>query len=379
MPPEMREGLFSFAEQRAEETEGESPRGFFADAARLSEDPALCESARRVAAETPGVDSADVLAAAVSAYCGVVSASFPSLHRAYADSTARRLDRPLAFRMKAIGVRLTSDRRLDQVSRPMARFALESIRTLECNPNVFAASAGASDDRVVRPFGWSPADDPDVFLSLLLVRQARGRYRPNAFVYSPLAFFLRSEALADVARVERFRCADCGKECFGRNAGTPCPECRGEIRTEVSEFLLSARRLEEPMADVVASDEEPVLHVEREETRDRAWDIATSRARDLWHGILGVQQPRACKTAVLLVLCGLHAPPLDDAIRNPRKEWLRHFVQAFLTNAASASGTASQAAEVLAHLPVVSPDEPETLRTDNFRTIVSRFRHYLLG
>ncbi|KPL01980.1 MAG: hypothetical protein AMK75_03370, partial [Planctomycetes bacterium SM23_65] len=234
---------------------------------------------------------ADAEAALLSAYVEVMSTGRPRLFAAYESWVAFRLEKSLFPAMRVIRMDLSAALRREQILEPMACFFLESLRTLESNPNRFAVHVGRRH-LAVRPFGWSPThDDLDVFLSLLITRQVRRRYWSKALKYSPFAYYLRSETLAAIAKVERHVCEHCGMEFFDRSV-VDCPDCGGRILRTDAKYLLSGRHPEVHLDRLSQTREEgsPEWAAQRAELHRKALDIATARTLELWRRTVEKQQ-----------------------------------------------------------------------------------------
>ena len=322
---------------------------------------------------------ADAEAALTSAYMEVMTISCRGLFAAYEGWIASRLQRFLHLAMKMIRLELSSAKRREQVLEPMARFFLESLRTLESNPNRLAVDLGRR--LAVRPFGWSPGhDDLDVFLSLLIVRQVKGRYWPKAFKYSPFAYYLRSETLAAIENVERLICESCGKEFFQRSL-SECPECGGRICRTEAKYLLSESHAEAHFARIPSSREEgPRLRAEREDLQRRAFNIAMGRALEIWKGTVGRTRKNCCRIAILCSLADLDDVPGPTQLGCPRHEWLRRIVNRFFDGSLQWETIAQHARMLLPRVAMALGVTPcATLSDENSRTIISRVRTSLLG
>jgi len=355
---------------------------FSSDARNLVKLAACQEWITQVCMGRADIDEADGEAAILSAYCEVVSISFRRLDEAYEAWVAQRLEKQLGFRTDAVGIAVPAGRLTEDVLKPMARFFLESLRCLRSNPNLFAVNAGRKE-LVIRTFGWSPGhDDLDVFISLLIVRQAKGRYLPNAFVYSPLAYFLRSEVLASVVEVRRWLCERCGKEYLEPRVGHQCPECRGTLVCREAVYLLSEAHPDEHLDDLSGSREkhDPQVIVEHRDSCSRAWEIAIARALELWTAVIQRNGKNPLKTAVLLSLAGLERVPEPEALACPKTEWLRKILTHFLERSLTGNVEEQRARFLLASLSRPSgSDSSLALSTNNFRTIICRFGQELLG
>lgn len=352
-------------------------RNFAQDALSLVEFPECRQWIARAASRRKRLSRRDAEAAVLSAYCQVITADYRRLYGAYERWIALRLRRTLRSRLEAVGVRLRDQELADLFLRPLARFYLESVRTLSCDANRLAVAADARD-LPVKPFGWAPSsDDFDVCLSLLVVCQARGDFLSEAFKYSPLAHRLTSEVLGKIGIVERRVCDRCGKEFPDRAVGTGCPECHGLIGTDKVSYLYAEDRPETDL-DALTGDPEtndPQRAVERDDSCGRAVKIATGRARELWRRTLRKDGRNACRSAVLLSLAGLDRVPRARALARPRNAWLKRVALAFYDGSLVGRSVEERARRLFRDLlPACETVGTSRLSVVNIRTIISRFK-----
>ena len=283
--------------------------------------PACRAWVRRITDVRPAVTAGDAEAAVLSAYVACVERTAPQRALLYLRDVARRLRPKLSFSLKAIGVLLHADELRETVLEPMSWFFLESVRTLEADPNRLRTEG---EKRIVkRPFGFSPSFDAfGGSLSLLVTRQTRKRYWSNAFTYSPLGYWLRSCGLAQLVPAA----SEDDAEAHDRRRHSRLVATR---RVENALVRDAAQRCGEIVTH--RGDDRPSRRMERAERRERSRRIVRARTKDLWMDTLTGGNPR--KLAVLLGLAGLTSVPGDERLSSPETPWLDAVVRSLLGDA----------------------------------------------
>ena len=374
--------LDAFAEERDEVLRNGS-RGsvaFCPDVERLAGLSGCREWSAQACRRRRGLSRRDAEAAIVSVYCQVVATRHPRLFGVYENGIATRLRKSLEFRLDSVGVHLRSDDLREGVLRPMSRYFLESLRMLKSDLNRIAGRPDG-EPLAVRPFGWAPhGDELDVFLSLLLVNQAKWRFLPEAFKYSPLAWWLRSEGLANIRGFVRLVCDGCAKEFPGLRPGTRCPECAGRIEPRGSFLLVATNPADEPLdagADRDAVD--PGLEAERRDLCERAREISRSRVRELWRRTVGAKNRGLRKSAVLLSLARIESLPPGGALRCPVPLALERVAHTLLECPVNGDAVGARARDLLRQMCLRGMCRAKPLSVTNTRAILSRFRDAVFG
>ena len=394
-----------------------------ADARCLIGLPECRSRATRVLERHPDFTEDDAWAAVVSGYLDVVATLCGRLYAAYWRFIATRLQPILSHPLFAVHLVMSEDEEREAVLEPMSTYFLNSLRTLESDPNALRTDSVSERRLRVRPFGWSPVNDPlDGSLSLLIMRQGRHMWWPNAFMYSPLAYHLRSAGLAQVVSVERIVCRNCKKDFSARCLAGRCPECYGSLTVRVSKYLLSTRHIEnhirkgaarsasggppnaiqcvwgtlaaEPVVTRAAKDigarpgeVGPSEHAECLDELRRDMVIALERAKSLWLKVMKRSRRSACAIAVLLSLAALEAVPEASAwvqasggpqtqfIAFGGPEWLGKIVRELRRRSIRGDSVVTQAQLLLPGvLQAIGVTKHVSLTPGNVRVILCRLR-----
>ena len=374
------------------------------DAKSLIDLPECRDSAGRMLERHPGLTKDDVWAAVVSAFLDIAAADFGPLYSAYWRFIAERLQPLLNHPLFGIQLALSEDEKRSAVLEPMSCYFLDSLRTLRSDPNILRTDSDGGKRLRVRPFGWSPGSDPlNGSLSLLILRQTRRTRWPNALMYSPLAYHLRSAGLAEIVVVERTICRRCKKDFSGCCLAGRCPQCHGPLTDRASKYLLSTRHIEtriregaagipaRPIAepamakfakDIAARSREISPSEDAESADELRQDlvIALERARLLWLKVMKRSRRGACGIAVLLSLTGIERVPETSEWMQPKAEWLVRVVRELRRRSIGGDSVVKQAQLLLPWVfQAVGVTSSVRLTVGNIRVILCRLRKGLFS
>ncbi|GEM_PF-4659240 len=325
---------------------------FEADARELVSHQACQPTIAEILSFHPSASCADVEAAIVSVYVNVLWTHCSKLLSAYVCCVARKLRHILRTSLKTIRLDMDAEDENQDIAVPMSLFFFDSLRTCQSDPNCFRSEVEGEKKLVTRPFGWSPDHDSlDSLLALLLTRQAGDPFRPQAFNYSPLAYYLRSAGFATVVRVEQAACQSCKGRYHQHVRASSCPQCGGRLKTQTVKMLLSTRHVEDVLRQVASGQRDlpPTQTIlsgtargvaarrnELDEARrqreelDGTWRQVFDHARTLWYKIVHSENPNPCELAVLFSLADLNDLPQSTWQHKPRDPWLQQMVATLL-------------------------------------------------
>jgi hypothetical protein len=380
---EAHRALFEHLKRFAAEREhgiaaGEYDTGFHTDTVLMLRDcsPWIADTADRHV----GLTAADIEAAVTSVYVEAVSRCYATLFALYEHEIACMLSKQLSYTVRAIGLRFDGDAIRETVLNPMARYFLESLRTLISDPNRFGFIPRRGRI-VVTPFAWSPRhDDLEAFLSLLITHQAGRRFLPNALCYSPLAYHLRAEGLADVIDVRRRLCRRCHKDIASSVSGDTCPDCGRplvHIRTKqlarVMDAVLQADSMPGPL-----DGHEPRDTAEFREGYHAAAVIAVQRAWGLWRKALELRARGILTLTVMAALARFDSAIGCETLAHPPEGGLLTMVKVLLAASVPGRDVTVCARRLLPGLCVaLGADTVPALKVGNVRAIVLRLRRRL--
>lgn len=375
---------------------------FESDLKRLVQLGACRSFIGRVCDGASDLTPSDVEGAIAGAYLEELATSCGRLYGDYVIAVADRLRPLLSFSLKAMNI--PRDMIPDDVLKPMARYFLDSVRTLKSDPNVFNRSDVRVNRLAVRPYSWSPTEDSlSTSMLLLIVRQGRRMRWPNALMYSPLGHFLRSSGLAQIVVVNRCKCTRCRKEYSERSLRGRCPECGAPLAKYTSEHIMSTRRIENSLQNkafetpsslievspasvewrrrnAARNDMEPSSRLENSQILERAWDIAIDRAADVWRRTVTSRHPKARKLAILCALAGIQALHPGQELMRPRRESLRNIVRRLLEEDTRREVLANRARLLLPSVieTLGCHRATPTLASGAASTIISRIKNAIL-